>query len=49
MNRLKLKVWPQLVDGLTGEVGNFSIHLTDPSCDHEDSCEEAGDEVGAKF
>ena len=45
MNGLKLKVWPQLVDGLTGEVGNFSIRLTDPFCDPEDSCEEAGDEV----
>ena len=45
MNGLRLKVWPQLVDGLTGEVGNFSIRLTDPSCDPEDSCEEAGDEV----
>ena len=46
MNGLKLMVWPQLVDGLTEEVGNFSIRLTDPSCDPEDSCEEARDEVG---
>ena len=49
MNGLRLKVWPQLVDGLTEEVGNFSIRLTDPSCDPEDSCEEAGDEVGTNF
>ena len=46
MNGLRLKVWPQLVDGLTGEVGNFSIRLASLSCDPEDSCEEAGDEVG---
>ena len=46
-NGLRLKVWPQLVDGLTGDVGNFTIRIADPICDPEDGCEDIGDEVCA--
>ena len=46
-NGLRLNVWPQLVDGLAGEVGNFTISIADPACDHKDGCKEVEDEVGA--
>ena len=42
-----LNVWPQLLDGLAGEVGNFTISIADPACNHRDGCKEARDEVGA--
>ena len=46
MNGLRLKVWPQLVDGLTGEVGNFTLQIADPACNLEDGCVGmGGDEV----
>ena len=38
MNGLRLKVWPQLVDGLTGETGNFTLRIADPACDPEEGC-----------
>ena len=44
-NGLRLKVWPQLVNGLTGDAGNFTIRIVDPACDPEDGCAEIGDEV----
>ena len=47
INGLRLDVWPQLVDGLAGEVGNFTISIADPACDYKDGCKEAGYEVGA--
>lgn len=43
-NGLRLSVWPQLVNGLTGETGNFTIRIADPACDPEDGCVGIGDE-----
>ena len=44
-NGLELRVWPQLVDGLTWEVGNFTIQIADPACDQEDNCAGIEDEA----
>ena len=48
-NGLRLNVWPQVVDGLAGEVGNFTISIADPACYYKDGCKEVEDEVGARF